>query len=132
MRLIKFAILLLIMSGCNNPKEKTNNLEQKLKPVAIKTNGIDDVKNISKETMPDFDRIKYATDIKVTEPPLQPVYYQPPAISCFDPNLSIDNAIELISSGIEDTQWFIVDKKNVSNEHNKLDQKDTILMKENY
>ena len=63
------------MSSCNNPKQKTDNLEQKLKPVVIKTNEMGSVKNISKDTMPDFDRIKYATDKKGIRPsiPVPPV-----------------------------------------------------------
>lgn len=125
------------MSGCNNPKENTDNFEQKLKTVATKTNGIDDIKNISKDTMPDFDRIKYANDEKGIKPPIPvppklPVvkipYNEP--IKCFNPNLRVDDAIELINSGVEDTQWFIVERKEVSYQHTKLDQTDTIWIKE--
>lgn len=137
MKCIKSLIFLLIISGCNNPKEKPDNLQQKLKPIAIKTNEMDSDKNISKDTMPDFDKIKYTIDgkgIKPTIPVLptfKPVPVEPPrTISCFNPNLKIEDAIELINSGVENTQWFIVENKKVDYQHTQLDQTDTIWIKE--
>ena len=113
----------MITSSCNTPKEKPDNLEQKLKPVAIKTN-----KN---------DSVKYSTEKKGIQPPI-PVppklivvklpYNKP--IKCFNPNLRIDDAIELINSGVENTQWFLVERKEVDYHHTKLDQTDTIWIKE--
>ena len=130
MKFIKSVISLLIISGCNNPKEKPDNLQQKLKPIAIKTNEVDSDKNISKDTMPDFDKIKYAIDEKGIEPEI-PVPVEPPrTISCFNPNLKIEDAIELINSGVENTQWFIVENKKVDYQHTQLDQTDTIWIKE--
>lgn len=129
MKFIKFLIFLLIISGCNNPKEKPDNLQQKLKPIAIKTNEVDSDKNISKDTMPDFDKIKYAIDEKGIEPEI-PVPVPPHTISCFNPNLKIEDAIELINSGIENTQWFIVENKKADYQHTQLDQTDTIWIKE--
>ena len=124
------------MSGCNDPKEKSETFEQTSKPVAIKTNEMDSVKNISKDTMPDFDRIKYANDEKGIPPPIpvppvaKPVNDVIKPISCFNPNLRVDDAIELINSGVENTQWFTVERKEVSYQHTKLDQTDTIWIKE--
>lgn len=137
MKFLIFLIFLLIICGCNNPKERSDNLQQKLKPIAIKTNEMDSDKNISKDTMPDFDKIKYTIEekgIKPTIPVLptfKPVPVEPPhTISCFNPNLKIEDAIELINSGIENTQWFIVENKKVDYQHTQLDQTDTIWIKE--
>ena len=97
---------------------------------------MDNDKNISKDIMPDFDKIKYAIDekgIKPTIPDLptfKPVPIPPHTISCFNPNLKIEDAIELINSGIENTQWFIVENKKVYYQHTQLDQTDTIWIKE--
>ena len=125
------------MSGCNNSKDNTDNLEQKSKPVASKTNEMDSGKNISKDTMPNFDSIKYPNDKKGTNPPIpippKPIVVKIPynePIKCFNPNLKVDDAIELINSGVEDTQWFIVEKKKVNHQHTTLDQTDTIWIKE--
>ena len=137
MKFLIFLIFLLIICGCKNPKERSDNLQQKLKPIAIKTNEMDSDKNISKDTMPDFDKIKYTIEekgIKPTIPVLptfKPVPVEPPhTISCFNPNLKIEDAIELINSGIENTQWFIVENKKVDYQHTQLDQTDTIWIKE--
>ena len=137
MKLLIFAILLLTMSGCNNQNEKTAKVEQKLKTIVLKTNKIDSSENISKDTIPDFNSIKYASDKKAIKPPIpvppKPIMVKIPynePIKCFNPNLSLNSAIELINSGIENTQWFIVENKKVNYKHNKLDQTDTIYIKE--
>ncbi|WP_265427800.1 hypothetical protein [Chryseobacterium sp. YIM B08800] len=119
------------------PKKKSETFEQTSKPVVIKTNEMDSVKNISKDTIPDFDSNKYAIDEKDIKPPI-PIppkivvvkipYIEP--IKCFNPNLTINDAVELINSRIMDTQWFIVEDKKVNYQHIKLDQTDTIWMKE--
>lgn len=50
-------------------------------------------------------------------------------IKCFNPNLNFNSAIELINSGTENTQWFIVERKEVDFQHTKLDETDTIYLK---
>lgn len=137
MKFIKFAILLLIICGCNKPKDKSETSEQASKPVGTMPNEMGSAKEISKDTMPDFDRIKYAIDekgIKPTIPVLptfKPIPVEPPhTISCFNPNLKIEDAIDLINSGVVNTQWFIVENKKVNHQHIKLDQTDTIWIKE--
>lgn len=137
MKFIKFAILFLFTSSCNNSKENTDNFEQKTKNIEIKTNGMDSIVSISKDTMPELVEIIYP-DIKKEidqpiPPPPKPIVVKTPynePIKCFNPNLSLHSAIELINSGVENTQWFIVENKKVHYKHNKLDQTDTIYIKE--
>ena len=138
MNFIKFAILLLFIISCNNSKENSDNFEQKTKDFEIKSNGMDSIEDISKDTMNDLDEIKYPNTKKEINPPVptppKPIVVKIPynePIKCFDPNLSLNSAIELINSGVENTQWFIVENKKVNYKHNKLDQTDTIYIKEN-
>lgn len=122
MKIIVSIIFLFTVIACNNSKEQTVNLKQKLKTVTIKH-------NLKIDSLPNFDSIKYTKDIEPNIPTIAIIEYsgnQP--ISCFDPNLKIDEAIKLINAGVQDTQWFIVEKKEVTFQKNKLDFTDTIFM----
>lgn len=129
MKFIVSLISLFTVIGCNNSKEITGDLKQKLKTVTIKNKKISDKPNFKKDSRPNFDSIKYPKDIKPNLPPTEIIEYSGnQTISCFDPNLKIDDAIKLVNEGTEDTQWFIVDKKEVNCQKKKLDVTDTIFM----
>lgn len=66
--------------------------------------------------------------LKIMEP-IAPIRVEYPVISCFDPNLSLESAVELLNSDAVDTQWFIVKRKKVPNHADFLEDSDTIQLK---
>jgi hypothetical protein len=83
------------------------------------------------DTIPDFDRkqLKDHLPVVTIKVPISPINVVTNPISCFDPNLKINEALELINTGAKDTQWFIVEQKEVDYLKKQFDQLDTILVK---
>ena len=61
---------------------------------------------------------------------IPPIMYENPPISCFNPNLKIEDAIDLINSGAVDTQKFIVERKEVPNHPDYFTENDTIFLQQ--
>ncbi len=59
-------------------------------------------------------------------PPKIPIPPPTTVIKCFNPNLELNAAIELINSGVESTQYFVVERKTVRYQKEQLDATDTI------
>ncbi|WP_407481955.1 hypothetical protein [Elizabethkingia meningoseptica] len=87
--------------------------------------------NIKKDSAPVFNskEIKDIPAVPTIRVPVPPVGNTPPVISCFNPNLKLSDAVDLINSDITDTQWFIVENKEVNYQKNKLGKTDTILVR---
>lgn len=130
MKFTLFTIFIFTIICCNNKKERLVN------SVAEKIN----YKNTTTETDSQKNVLKKDTSITPNKNNYQKAIIKPPPIpkipevwvnepvKCFDPNININAAIQLINSGVEDTQWFIVENKAVSNQKNKLNFTDTILV----
>lgn len=129
MRLIRLTILLLPLVCCNEPKPRPAVIQEELaQPV---TQPARDIPTSEKEPPPPpvFDEIQYPQPVPATAP-VPPVPMPPPTTnSCFDPNLKVADAMVLINSGVENTQWFIVENKEVSYQKNSFAPTDSILIK---
>ncbi|PSL88785.1 hypothetical protein C7V10_09020 [Elizabethkingia miricola] len=84
----------------------------------------DEVSELNKN---ELQEIPIETTVK--QPILHPIKFTNDPISCFDPNLDLNAAVDLINSEVVDTQWFIVERKEVNYMKNKLDTSDSILVK---
>jgi len=123
MKYLIILVLLVQIISCKEKSEKIDNVVTETK------------KSVSRNNPSTVLTSKTEIKDSVTKP-IPPILLKPEIIkipkiicdpkSCFNQNLKINNAIHLINSGIENTQWFVVERKKVNYQHRKLDQTDTI------
>ncbi|MBC9929976.1 hypothetical protein [Chitinophaga qingshengii] len=122
MRFVRLTILPLLLVCCREHK-----------PAVVQKAEVLPVKKEVQDIPPAFDPNQFQTEAGIPipgEPPIPPVPLPPPTTnSCFDPNLTIASAVDLIHSGVENTQWFIVENKEVGYLKSTFDLTDTILIK---
>lgn len=128
MRLLLVLVFLIQLTSCKKESKGIHNALKERQRTVFKTDSVTVLKP-KKE-------LKKAIKVPIPPPPIPPpipikivsgITIEP--INCFDPNLDLRSAIELITLGTENTQWFVVEKKNVNYQHIKLDETDTIWMK---
>lgn len=124
-------LLCLFFFSCRNkktPSPKQDSVSIEAANNKTKHSSSDTTKT---DTIPDFDRkqLKDHLPVITIKVPVAPINIVNNPISCFDPNLKVNDAIDLINSGAKNTQWFIVEQKEVNYLKKQFDQLDTILVK---
>ncbi|MDE5490852.1 hypothetical protein [Elizabethkingia meningoseptica] len=129
MNSLKLIPLLVFLIGCKEKKVPAAS-SGKNKTTATRTPKENQV-TVKKDSAPVFNskELKDIPAVPTIKVPVPPVGNTPPVISCFNPNLKLSDAVDLINSEITDTQWFIVENKEVNYQKNKFDKTDTILVR---
>ncbi|OHT30496.1 hypothetical protein BAX95_08490 [Elizabethkingia meningoseptica] len=129
MNSLKLIPLLVFLIGCKEKKVPAAS-SGKNKTTATRTPKENQV-TVKKDSAPVFNskELKDIPAVPTIRVPVPPTGNTPPVISCFNPNLKLSDAVDLINSEITDTQWFIVENKEVNYQKNKFDKTDTILVR---
>ena len=129
MNSLKLIPLLVFLIGCKEKKVPAASSD-KNKTTVTRTPKENQV-TVKKDSVPVFNskELKDIPAVPTIKVPVPPVGNTPPVISCFNPNLKLSDAVDLINSDITDTQWFIVENKEVNYQKNKFDKTDTILVR---
>ena len=129
MNSLKLIPLLVFLIGCKEKKVPAAS-SGKNKTTATRTPKENQF-TVKKDSAPVFNskELKDIPAVTTIRVPVPPVGNTPPVISCFNPNLKLSDAVDLINSEITDTQWFIVENKEVNYQKNKFDKTDTILVR---
>ena len=129
-RILIFLILLEIVSCKEETKKDMHKLNDANKPIDAQVNISKKESDTILEHKPiRNDSAKFEIPPKPKLPELKVTEVRIEPIKCFDPNLNINDAIKLINSGVDNTQWFIVERKEVNFQHTELDETDTIYIK---
>lgn len=120
MKFILVLVLLIQLISCKEKSEKVDNVVTETKTNIFR--------NKPTNVLTSKTKIKDTLTIPIPLKPKIPEIINEP-IKCFNPNLRISDAINVINSGIGDTQWFVAERKKINYQHIKLDLSDTIWIK---
>ncbi|TYO88085.1 hypothetical protein LX74_03447 [Elizabethkingia miricola] len=129
MKTLRLIPILLCIVCCKDKTVSNTNKKQTMTPVVKQDSNLNSTKKdeVSELNKNELQEIPIETTVK--QPILHPIKFTNDPISCFNPNLDLNAAVDLINSEAVDTQWFIVERKEVNYMKNKLDTSDSILVK---